>query len=500
MNHSDVVQTSSGPVRGTVRDGVRSFLGIPYAAPPIGTLRFAAPQPPEPWTDVLVADSFGPTPPKAAYLPPIDGILIETEVPGDGWLSVNVWAPEPVDGALPFHAPLPVLVWIYGGAFVNGNSAIPAYGGHAFARDGVILVSLNYRLGVEGFALLADAPAPANRGILDQIAALEWVRANIAAFGGDPANVTISGESAGAMSVTTLLVSPRASGLFAKAIAQSGTVQGAVTADDAALVTAAVAAALGTPATATAFAGIDPETMIGAQSRVTTELAATRDPAKFGASVVASSMAFPPVIDGDVLPVHPMAAVASGSGAGIPLLTGTNREEYRLFLVPSGLAGALTSEMLDGFTAAAAIPDKVVEVYRANRPDVIPGDLLSDLLGDAYFRLPAFAVADARRSAAGTWLYEFGWPSPVLGLGACHALEIGFVFDNLNEPGGAKLTGPAAPQPLADLMHAAWVAFARDGDPGWARYDGSRPVMVFDGDGTTLVRDLRGDERSVWTS
>ncbi|HEY1485929.1 MAG TPA: carboxylesterase family protein [Micromonosporaceae bacterium] len=493
MTHNDVVQTRSGPVRGTVGDGVRSFLGIPYAASPAGKFRFAAPQPPEPWTEVLPADRFGPTPPKAPYPAPLDVILREVEVPGDDWLTVNVWTPEHVD------VPLPVLVWIHGGAFVNGNAAIPTYGGGPFARDGVVMVSLNYRLGVEGFALLADATAPANRGILDQIAALEWVRDNIAAFGGDPANVTICGESAGAMSVITLLTSPRAAGLFARAIAQSGTVQGAVAPEDAALVTAAVAEVLGIEPTAAAFADVAPEAVIAAQRAVVADVAATRDATRYGPTVIASGMTLPPVIDGEVVPIHPMAAIAGGAGADVPLLTGSNRDEYRLFLVPTGVAAAMTEEGLAGFTAAAGIPGPVLSRYRANRPDAHPGDVLCALLGDAFFRLPAFAVADARlASSAGTWVYEFAWPTPVADLGACHAVEIGFVFDNLAATGNDELAGADAPQSLADVMHAAWVAFARHGDPGWERHDSSRPVMVFDGDGASLAHDLRADERTIW--
>src|SRR5580704_13359613 len=187
-----VAATRYGQVRGQVRDGVASFLGIPYAASPTGELRFAAPEPPEPWAGVRDATAYGPTPPKPAYPAPFDAVLPEPDVPGDDWLNLNVWAPEDLAGDRP------VIVWIHGGAFANGNCAIPMYDGHNFARDGVVFVALNYRLGVEGFALLPGAPP--NRGLLDQIAALEWVRDNIAAFGGDPANVTIFGESAGAMS------------------------------------------------------------------------------------------------------------------------------------------------------------------------------------------------------------------------------------------------------------------------------------------------------------
>src|ERR1022692_3151294 len=189
--------TRYGTLRGRLSDGVVSFLGVPYAASPTGTLRFAAPKPPAAWTGVRDSGAFGPTPPKPDYPKPFDTLLAEPNIAGDDWLNLNIWTPDPTANGLP------VLVWIHGGAFANGNSAIPVYDGHAFARDGVVLVTINYRLGIDGFALLPDPPA--NRGLLDQIAALEWVRDNITAFGGDQASVTIFGESAGAMSVTTLL-------------------------------------------------------------------------------------------------------------------------------------------------------------------------------------------------------------------------------------------------------------------------------------------------------
>ena len=207
-----VVQTSHGKVRGRARDGVTAFLGIPYAAPPFGPGRFQAPRPPEPWDGVRDAFDYGPTAPKPGYPRPYDMLLPEPTTPGEDCLNLNVWTPE-AGGA-----GLPVMVWIHGGAFRNGSGAVTVYNGRNFARDGIVCVTINYRLGVEGFANLPGAPC--NRGLLDQIAALEWVRDNIAGFGGDPANVTVFGESAGGMSVTTLVSLDL--GLFRRAIAQSG--------------------------------------------------------------------------------------------------------------------------------------------------------------------------------------------------------------------------------------------------------------------------------------
>ena len=477
---------------GETIDGVTRFLGLPYAASPTGPLRFMAPVPPAPWTSVRECVEYGATPPKPDYAAPFDTLLPEPNIPGDDWLTLNVWTAD-LTGARP------VMVWIHGGGFSNGNSAVEIYDGHAFARDGVVFVSINYRLGVVGFALLPDAPA--NRGLLDQIAALEWVRDNVAAFGGDPANVTIFGESAGAMSVTTLLGMPRASGLFAKVIAESGAAQVAADPQDARLVTGELSAALGFEATAASLAEMDLDKLIEAQAKVRDAMSAAPDPARFGPSVVASSLPFIPVVDGDLLPLHPLAAIEAGRGSGIPLLAGTNTDEFRLFFVPSGLAGLVTFDTLPGFLGALGIGADVAALYQANRPGASAGDVLCALVTDRFFRLPTLAAAEARVSAGGqapSYLYEFGWPSPVLDLGAAHGVEIAFVFDNLAQAGVQTLLGPEPPAGLAADMHATWIRFATDGDPGWQAFDSSYPVMTWDGERAEVVLDPRADERRSW--
>lgn len=512
------VSTSCGTLRGLVRDGVASFLGIPYAASPTGGLRFQAPAPAAPWTGIRDAIGYGATPPKPDYPPPFDTLFAEPNIAGDDWLNLNVWTPDP--GA----SGLPVMVWIHGGAFANGNSAIPLYDGHAFARDGVVLVSLNYRLGVDGFALLPGTPA--NRGLLDQIAALEWVRENIRAFGGDPTNVTIFGESAGGMSVTTLLAMPRAAGLFSRAIAQSGAAQAAATPADAALVTAELGRALGAiqaagsspdaagaglaseavaaggglsgdELTARALARVDLAVLNSAQAAVRDAMAASPDPARFGASIVASTMPFIPVIDGDSLPEHPLASIAAGSGSAAPLLIGTNTDEFRTFLVPSGMADLVTEEVLTAMAGAVGADKDVIDAYRSSRPGASAGDLLAALLTDRFFLLPALAVAAARAGGpAPTFCYEFAWRHPQIGAG--HGLDIPFVFDNLSAEGAELVAGRDAPHEVAEEMHAAWISFARTGDPGWPAYDASRPVMVFDAGGGRVQHDPRRIERESW--
>ena len=487
------VTTRYGIVSGESTGGVTRFLGIPYAASPTGPLRFRAPEPPAPWDGVRACTEFGATPPKPDYVAPFDTLLPEPTVPGDDWLTLNVWTRDPGGSA-------PVMVWIHGGAFSNGNSAVRVYDGHAFARDGVVLVSINYRLGVDGFALLPDAVP--NRGLLDQVAALEWVRDNIAAFGGDPANVTIFGESAGAMSVTTLLGMPRARGLFGKVIAQSGAAQVGADLHDAQLVTAELSGVLGFEASAATLADLDLDKLIAAQAAVRDALAAAPDPARWGASIVATSMAFIPVIDGELLPVHPLAAVAAGQGSDVTLLAGTNTEEFRLFFVPNGMAAMVTNESLPAFLGALGISQQTAAVYLANRPGASAGDVLCALVTDRFFRNPTFAAAQARLAARGpapTYLYEFAWQSPVQGVGAAHAIEIAFVFDTIDLPDAQSAIGTEPPADLAAQMHAAWIRFATTGDPGWQPFDVSYPVMTFGGPGgPAVVLDPRGDERISW--
>jgi len=487
------VTTRYGLVSGApAGDGVTRYLGIPYAASPTGPLRFAAPQPPATWTGVRECVAFAATPPKPDYVAPFDALLPEPKIAGDDWLTLNVWTPD-----LAGHAP--VMVWIHGGAFANGNSAVRTYDGQAFARDGVVLVTINYRLGIDGFALLPDAPP--NRGLLDQVAALEWVRDNIAAFGGDPGNVTIFGESAGGMSVTTLLGMPRARGLFSRVIAQSGAAQVGADPADARLVTGELSKVVGFDATAASLAGLPLDKLIAAQAAVRDAMAVNPDPARWGASVVATIMAFIPVIDGDILPAHPLAALAAGQGADVPLLTGTNAEEFRFFFVPTGFAASVTPDSLPLVLGALGISQDTAALYQANRPGASPGDVVCALVTDRFFRNPMFGAAEARRAAggpAGTYIYEFAWRSPVQDLGAAHALELPFVFGNLKTPDvpvGAEL-----PEDLAAEMHGAWIRFATTGDPGWQPFDASYPVMTFGAapGPAEVVFDPRGDERRSW--
>ena len=489
-----IVALAGGQVRGRGDGRVRAFLGVPYAAAPVGPALFAAPAPVPPWDGIRAAVQASPTPPQAPYPSPFAELLDNPVIPGADFLTVNVWTPEgDVRG-------LPVLVWLPGGAFRNGSNAISGYDGTAFARDGVVTVTVNYRLGAPGFAVLPDAPD--NRGLLDQLAALRWVRDNIGAFGGDPAQVTVFGESAGAMSVATLLTVPAARGLFRRAIMQSGSAGAVADRADAAMVTAELAGVLGVEPTARGLGAVAPDALIEAQRTVVAQLQANPDPARYGATVITRGlgvMSLFPVLDGTLITEFPMDAIEAGAGADIDLMIGTNTDEFRFFAVPTGVAAAVTAEMLPALAAARGWPAGAVERYTANRPDAAPGDVLCAISTDQAFRAPSARIARSHAARGRTYMYEFAWPSGVSGLGACHALEIPFVFDTLDKKATATLTGPNPPQALANRMHAAWVAFATTGDPGWPRFEPvDRAVMTFADPADTLVNDPRGDELALW--
>lgn len=489
-----IVKTRHGAVRGQMQEGIATFKGIPYAAPPFGAHRLRAPQPVEPWEGVRDAVTFGPTAPKPPYAPPFNELLPEPVIPGEDCLNLNIWSPS-----LGNDARLPVMVWIHGGAFRAGSGAIPTYDGHNFARDGVICVTINYRLGVEGFLYVGEGTA--NLGLLDQIAALEWVRDNIAAFGGNPNNVTIFGESAGGMSVTTLMAMPRAAGLFQRAIAQSGAGHHAISLETARLVSRNLAEKLGVAPTREAIAQVPRDTLLQAQIDLANEAAINPDPARWG-DVARNLMPHEPVIDGETLPALPITCLANGVGSPVDLLVGTTAEEYRFFTVPNGAIDHIREQTLLTRLKDYVLPtEDALAIYREAHPGASAGDLLTAVITDWFFRIPALRLAEASiANQQATYMYEFAWRSPLYDgrLGSCHALELAFVFDNLHQTANRGLVGPAAPQEVATAMHSAWVAFATTGNPGWPRYDlTSRTTMVFN-TSSQLVDDPYAMKRVLW--
>jgi len=489
---NDTVRTSYGALRGAEDRGVTAFLGIPFARPPVGDLRLRPPEPPAPWEGVRTAGTIAAWAPQQLPVGPsrIGGEEVGTS---EDCLYLNVWTPGPDPAAR-----RPVMVWIHGGGFMSGSGGGALYNGARLAAAGdVVVVTINYRLGVLGFAAHPDlrdeaSGAAGNWGLLDQVAALRWVRNEIAAFGGDPGNVTIFGESAGSMSVATLLGVPAAAGLFHKAIAESGG-PNASPMETAASVTETVTEALGLSSVA-GLREADIDAVVGAQTGV---LAGRR----------AVMLPFVPVVDGGVIVEDSQTAIAGGASADVPMVIGTNREEMRFFAIGDRAAFGMDEERLARRLARTIDdPGPVTDAYRAARAGrgetASPFELWSAIESDRVFRVPAMRAAEAHaRHQPSTFAYLFTYPSPVFdgALGACHALEVPFVFDNLDLPLIAPFagTGPDVAT-LSRIMQDSWIAFAHTGDPGWPPYEaGRRATMILDRDSHVEGAPME-EERRFW--
>ena len=489
IRNQPVATTQYGDVRGRSGDyGVLAFKGVPYGAAPVGLNRFQPPRPPLVWSEVRDATEYGPTAPQDSGGDAALVLLPSVVIPGDDCLNLNIWTPS-LDGARP------VMVFIHGGAFKSGSGAVPLYDGSNFARDGVVLVTINYRLGADGFLWFGEGVP--NLGLLDQVAALAWVRDNIRGFGGDPDNVTVFGESAGAMSVCTLMAMPAARGLFRRAIAESGAGHSTIDLPSAQRIGTRLAAILDVEPSREAIAAVPMDRLIEAQNQIGAEVFA-RPTVELWGDVSETLMTFSPVVDGEILPARPIDAIARGAANGIEVLIGTNSEEGNLFFVPSGLSARLTDASVDAIANAYGLPaPEAAALYRANRPDATPGEVCSAIFTDWFYRIPALRLAEAH---PGTHVYEFAWRSPAFdgALGACHGVELSYVFDNVNDPGVRTLNGEHPPQALADRMHKAWVDFAKTGDPGWPAYAPHNRVSMTFGDRSFLTTDDRADARMLW--
>jgi para-nitrobenzyl esterase len=485
------VETVSGRVSGIARQGHAAFFGIPYAT----AKRFAAPEAAPPWVGVREATSIGFAAPQTAHV--IAGFAASGPQDED-CLNLNVFTPA-CDGGK-----RPVMVWIHGGGFTHGAGYEALYdGGPLAVRGDAVVVTINYRLGALGLLRLPEIGAHGNQGLLDQVIALNWVRDNIAAFGGDPAQVTIFGESAGSASVGCLLTMPSARGLFHRAIQQSG-IGRAVTPDVADRIAATMLGLLGIDRTrASNLLTIAPEKILQAQSAIA---------ARLGPDV-----RFGPVVDPATLPSIPAKAIADGAAKDVDIVIGTNRDEVKLFTAATRREpiddAALLRDVRAALPKAAEGEAKdLIDVYRASRKvRQLPDDNLDilDAIGsDVRFRVGSVRWAANQRAVGGkAWLYLFTHASPARrgALGSCHALEMPFMFGTLNAPTQDKFagTGPDVERLSREMMDS-WLHFARSGDPAhrtiapWSQYDAAtRPTMIFDTKGSGQQSDPFGEERAA---
>ncbi len=490
----DIFKTTRGVVRGfRPAAGVVAVLGVPYAAPPFGALRFREPAPAADWAGVRDCTAHGPIAPQSAELPGSP-----TWSPGDeDILTVNLWTPAPDGGG-----PLPVLVWLHGGAYTFGSSAQPDFDGVALARAGLVVVTLNYRLGFEGFGHVPAAEGdahPDNRGLLDQVAALRWVRDNIAAFGGDPGNVTLAGHSSGAASVACLMVMDRARGLFHRAIAHSPA-SPCYPLDVAAATTREVAAAAGCPATPEGLASATPQALLIASDRV---VDAYRHDPHSGSRHYDPSL-YAPVLDGDVLPFDPLTGMAAGLTRDVDLLVCHTTEEYWLFDAVGSCAKVTTDERLDRFAADFGLPDGLVAGYRTAMPAAPVSDTYLAAFGDLLFVEYAHRLVEQHARAGGrAFLSRFDRrrTGPHGDVRAWHCADIPFAFGNVGNEALSFLVGGApgaADHGLSRRMVRAWADFAATGDPGWQQAgESAAPAHTWTADG-----DPAGDPapavRALW--
>ena len=496
------VQTSSGAVRGYVEDKVHVFKGVPYGASTAGAQRFMPPQKPQPWTGVREAFELGARAPQIVGGEPEEMLPTDPREPqGEDCLVLNLWTPNPGRGQ-----GRPVMLWLHGGGFSSGSGSYSIYSGKELARKhGVVAISVNHRLNVVGFLHLAEYGGrwadSTNVGMLDVVRALEWVRENIAEFGGDPNNVTIFGQSGGAGKVSTLMAMPSARGLFHRAIAQSGAALTAIPRAQAAQTAEQVLSRL----------GIAPGQLDRIQKVPIDQIVAVMRPPAGAPAGPGGALNFGPVVDGTVLPTDAFDPVAPGLSAPVPFLTGTTATETTFFAPDERLRPIDDAEFRNRVKALLSVDDaeatRMIALYRKTQPGRDNIDLFLRMETDASrFRegVDTQAERKALQGGAPVYMYRFEYYSPVRGgrLKAMHCMEIPFVFDNLEAGKVFAGSGPAA-QRLADQMSAAWVAFARTGNPthrgipNWTAFNAAqRATMVFGaGPEARLVNDPGREER-----
>ncbi len=488
------VDTELGRIIGIERDGVSLFKGIPYAKGPEGDSRFRPPLPHDGFSGSFDATKYGPMARQNVWA--LEKMIGADNFPqSEDCLTLNIWTPS-TEGSLP------VMFWIHGGAFLTGSGAVPWYNGERLAklRD-VVVVTINYRLGVFGFGYLGEIggeefASSGICGLLDQVAALEWVRKHIAAFGGDPQQVTVFGESAGAMSIGALLGLPQAKGLFKRAILQSGACANLSFRDVASETTEKLIDALGyRPDQIERLLEAPAEDLLRAQEEID-EIDGTR-------------LTFQPVVDRVNFTDHPFCSVQEGSSARVDLIVGTNLEEMKLF----GLADPELMSIDEARMLAMARKfvgergPEIVAEYRRMLGSVSLAEVWQAIITDYVFRIPAIRLAEAQAEHANVYSYLFSWKSPAFGglLGSCHVMEIPFAFDNIARAGAEMFLGSGDDrQPLASSMSGSWAKFASTGVPSeaslpeWPAYNqDDRQTMIFDTE-CRVESDPYGDMRKVW--
>ena len=491
LTHSDVVQTSNGPVRGCVQDGLQVFKGLRYGAPPVGLARFKPPSRPAPWTEPAAAVAYGAPAIQSGLAPgerrtsPGDPPAPDEPASSEDCLFLNVWTP-----GLDARA-RPVMVWLHGGGFANGSGGAAMYDGGALARKGdVVTVTVNHRLNVFGYLHLGEVFGPdyaqsGVAGMLDIVQALQWVRDNIAAFGGNPRDVTIFGESGGGWKVSLLMAMPGARGLFHKAVIQSGP----------GLTGKPIAAADKIARRVLEELGADTPEKLAALSTEAISHASVRVPGEV-------MRLFTPVVDGHALPRDPFEPDASPLNADVPVLIGTNKDESTLFMLGHPKFGNFDEADLAKHAKVTGgdKADALVAALRGAYPDYNPTHLASGVATAAGMWAGSLKLAErkAAQGAAPVWMYMLTWETPVAKgrLRTPHALEIPLVFDNVEKARNFVGRGDE-PQMVADQMSAAWLAFARTGDPGWPAYDTkTRATMLFDLE-SRVVNDPLPEVRKV---
>ncbi|TFG28213.1 MAG: carboxylesterase/lipase family protein [Promethearchaeota archaeon] len=494
MNKTDIIETNSGKVQGYIKDGIQIFKGIPYAEPPIGDLRFRPPVSKKPWNNVLNASKYGP----CAYqgYTQLEEWFGKLQPESEDCLNLNIWTPA-AD-----NKKRPVMFWIHGGAFIMGSGIDPMYDGTVLAKRGdIVVVTINYRLGMLGYLYVPNKTV--NVGQFDQISALKWVHDNIELFGGDPKNVTIFGESAGGYSVVTLSAMPAAKGLFHRVIAQSAPIIDPSIND---IITKKLMRKFGLKrGDIEGLRKISPEKIIEGQNKYFEEN--PRD-----------ILALRALIDGDTIPMHPLKAFQKGECKHLDFMIGTNLNEFKLFsaLDPKSfnVKESDMEKLLIGYLGTLGIDNKrskiILDTYRKARQGKFstdPKEIMSALITDAIFRISTIRMLEAQSPhQPNTYNYMFTWQTPALKgmLGACHALELPFVFGNLDLPDMDKFVGKNPNRALSEKMMDAWIAFARTGNPNhnkipdWASYDMEKRTTMFFGDECKAVNASFDKERAAW--